>query len=40
MHDQDFFAPVVREDFARKAYDEAHGMPGVVVGVPGGAQRA
>ncbi|MGB1080911.1 MAG: peptidase, partial [Alphaproteobacteria bacterium] len=40
MHDLDFFAPMVREVFARKAYDEAHVMPGVVVGVPGGAQRA
>ncbi len=32
MHDLDFFAPMVREVFARKAHDQAHVLPGVVVG--------
>ena len=34
MKNLDFFAPMVREVFGRKAYDEAHTLPGVVKGVP------
>ena len=32
--DLDHFAPLVREVFGRKAWDEAHMMPGVVKGIP------
>ena len=34
MPDLDHFAPLVREVFGRKAWDQSHIMPGVVKGIP------